>query len=422
MRYEAAFLSAVQQVRTEGRYRVFAELERNAQTYPLVRNHGPGPDQVIIWCGNDYLGQGIRPDVIAAGREALEVMGAGAGGTRNISGTNRLHVELERELADLHGKDAALLFTSGYISNSATLSTLGKLFPNLIIFSDEKNHASMIEGIRFSGSEKKIFRHNDLEHLEELLAAEPISRPKLIAFESLYSMDADFSPIAKVCDLADKYEAMTYLDEVHAVGLYGEFGGGVSERDGVAHRITIIEGTLAKAFGCHGGYIAASVATIDAMRCHAAGFIFTTSLPPATIGAAIASIRDLKKGQALRTRHQDRASRLKAKLAQAGLPMMDSPSHIVPVRVGCPVLTKKITDALMLEYGIYVQPINYPTVPKGTERLRLTPTPFHTDEMIDDFVGALKSIFTRYSIANDHVHAPGSLAGVKGVCPHGMKA
>lgn len=413
MRYEAAFLSAVQKIKSEGRYRVFAELERDVTTYPMVRNHGHGPDHVVIWCGNDYLGQGLRPEVIAAGRAAIEQMGSGSGGTRNISGTHRLHVELEKELADLHGKDAGLLFTSGYVSNSATLSTLGKLFPDLVIFSDEKNHASMIEGIRFSGAERRIFRHNDLAHLEELLASEPIGRAKLIAFESLYSMDGDFGPITQICDLADKYEAMTYLDEVHAVGMYGARGGGVSERDGVAHRLTIIEGTLAKAFGCHGGYITASHSVIDAMRSTAAGFIFTTSLPPATMASAIASIRSLKQDHALRSRHQERAARLKAKLAQADLPLMDSPSHIVPVKVGCPVLTKKISDALMLEYGIYVQPINYPTVPKGTERLRLTPNPFHTDQMIDDLVGALADVFFRYRVANDR--APSESA----ICPFG---
>lgn len=417
MRYEAAFLSAVRKVKSEGRYRVFAELERDVATYPLVRNHGPGPDHVVIWCGNDYLGQGLRPEVIAAGRAAIGKMGAGSGGTRNISGTHHLHVELERELANLHGKDAGLLFTSGYVSNSATLSTLGKLFPDLVIFSDEKNHASMIEGIRFAGVERRIFRHNDLAHLEELLAIEPVARPKLIAFESLYSMDGDFSPISAICDLADRYEAMTYLDEVHAVGMYGEHGGGVSERDGVASRLTIIEGTLAKAFGCHGGYIAASHAVIDAMRSNAAGFIFTTSLPPATIASAIASIRSLKSDRALRNRHQERAARLKSKLRQAGLPLMDSPSHIVPVKVGCPVLTKKISDALMLEYGIYVQPINYPTVLKGTERLRLTPNPFHTDEMIDDLVKALTEVFARNSVANDR--APAAFHATGTDCPFG---
>ncbi len=415
MRYEAAFLSAIQKIKSEGRYRVFAELERDVSQYPLVRNHGPGPENVVIWCGNDYLGQGLRPEVIAAGRAALEQMGAGSGGTRNISGTHHLHVTLEQELADLHGKEAGLLFTSGYVSNSATLSTLGKIFPNLIIFSDEKNHASMIEGIRFSGVARKIFRHSDLAHLEELLAMEPIGRPKLIAFESLYSMDGDFAPLAAICDLAEKYEAMTYLDEVHAVGMYGDHGGGVSQRDGIAHRLTIIEGTLAKAFGCHGGYIAASHTIIDAIRSLAAGFIFTTSLPPTTIAAAIASIQSLKPDAALRARHQERAARLKTKLRQAGLPLMESPSHIVPVKVGCPVLTKKISDALMMDYGIYVQPINYPTVPKGTERLRLTPNPFHTDQMIDDLVSALTEVFSRNRIANDRLSREETDAGAK--CP-----
>ncbi|MEN3930132.1 5-aminolevulinate synthase [Microvirga sp. W0021] len=401
MHYEAAFLSAIQKVKSEGRYRVFARLERDKDIYPLARNHGPGPEHVVIWCGNDYLGQGLRPEVIDAGKSALDRMGAGSGGTRNISGTHQLHIALEKELSSLHNKEAALLFTSGYVSNSATLSTLGKIFPDLIIFSDENNHASMIEGIRFSGSERKIFRHNDLDHLEELLKAERYDRPKLIAFESLYSMDGDFGPINEICDLADQYGAMTYLDEVHAVGMYGHNGGGVSQQDHAEKRLTIIEGTLAKAFGCHGGYIAASKAVIDAIRSYAAGFIFTTSLPPATVSAAIASIRSLTQDNKIRLRHQERAARLKRMLREAELPLMDSPSHIVPVKVGCPVLTKKISDTLMVEYGIYVQPINYPTVPKGTERLRLTPNPFHTDKMMDDLVLALGETFARYRVAND---------------------
>jgi 5-aminolevulinate synthase len=402
MDYESRFAEAVEAVRHEGRYRVFAHLERVAGRYPRAINHGPGPDEVVVWCSNDYLGQGCNPVVIDAGREAMKRMGAGSGGTRNISGTNDLHVRLERTLAGLHDTEAALLFTSGYVSNSATLKTLGALFPGLVIFSDALNHASMIEGIRHSGAAKRIWRHNDLAHLEELLAAEDPDTPKLIAFESVYSMDGDVAPIHAICDLADRYGAMTYLDEVHAVGMYGERGGGVSERDGAAHRLTVIEGTLAKAFGCMGGYIAASAACVDAIRCSAAGFIFTTSPPPAVTGAALASVEYLMAHPELRTQHQERAARLKRLLRAAGLPVMASQTHIVPVLVGDPVLAKAATDRLMTAHGIYIQPINYPTVPKGTERLRITPSPFHDDALMDGLVTALTETWDTLGIGKRH--------------------
>ena len=389
MDYEKTFKTAVADVKAEGRYRVFADLERIAGEFPYARNHGPGPDRVVVWCSNDYLGQGQNPQVIEAACRAARTMGAGSGGTRNISGTHHLHVMLERSLAELHGKEAALLFTSGYVSNAATLSTIAKLIPGCIILSDAMNHASMIDGIRQAGCEKVVFRHNDLEHLEELLAATDPALPKLIAFESVYSMDGDVAPIAGICDLADRYGAMTYLDEVHAVGLYGKRGGGISERDGVAHRLTVIEGTLAKAYGCMGGYIAGSEALVDALRSYAAGFIFTTSLPPAIAGAALASIEYLKQHDELRQRHQERAATLKRRLVAAGLPVMPSQTHIVPILIGGPECAKGITDYLMSEHGIYVQPINYPTVPKGTERLRLTPTPFHDDEVMNGLLEAL---------------------------------
>ncbi|MGI9384677.1 MAG: 5-aminolevulinate synthase, partial [Methyloligellaceae bacterium] len=366
---------------------------------PMARNHGPGPDRVVVWCSNDYLGQGQNPDVIAALKEAADAMGAGSGGTRNISGTHHLHVLLEKELAALHGKEAALLFTSGYVSNAATLSTLTKLLPGCIIYSDALNHASMIDGIRQSGCEKRIYRHNDVAHLRELLAADDPGRPKLIAFESVYSMEGDVSPIAAICDLADEFGAMTYLDEVHAVGLYGRQGGGISERDGVAHRLTVIEGTLAKAFGCMGGYIAGSAALVDAVRSYAPGFIFTTSLAPAIAGAALASVRHLKAHDELRQAHQERAARLKHRLAAHDIPCMPSSTHIVPVLVGCPVRAKQATDTLMQGFGIYVQPINYPTVPKGTERLRLTPSPLHDDALMDELVAALVEIWNRLELS-----------------------
>jgi 5-aminolevulinate synthase len=393
--YENIFAAAVSSVKSEGRYRVFANLERIAGEFPFARNHGAGPERVVIWCSNDYLGQGQNAAVLDALVDAARRMGAGSGGTRNISGTHHLHVELERELADLHCKEAALLFTSGYVSNSATLSTVGKLLPNCVIFSDEFNHASMIDGIRHSGCERSIFRHNDMHHLKQLLAGAGSGRPKLIAFESVYSMDADIAPIARICDLADKYGAMTYLDEVHGVGLYGANGGGVSEREGQAQRLTIIEGTLAKAFGGMGGYIAASAQLVDAVRSYAPGFIFTTSLPPAVVGAALASVRHVRRHEELRHRLRGRAWQLKRLLASAGLPVMPSHTHIVPVFVGCPIRAKQICDLLLVEYGIYVQPINYPTVPKGTERLRLTPSPVHDDSLMRELVSALVAVWRR---------------------------
>jgi len=403
MDYEKVFETAVADVKAEGRYRVFADLERIAGEFPYARNHGAGPDRVVVWCSNDYLGQGQNALVIDAACEAARSMGAGSGGTRNISGTHHLHVTLERSLADLHGKEAALLFTSGYVSNSATLSTIAKLMPGCIIFSDAMNHASMIDGIRQSGCEKRVFRHNDVEHLEELLAAADPARPKLIAFESVYSMDGDVAPIAGICDLADRYSAMTYLDEVHAVGLYGKHGGGISERDGVADRLTVIEGTLAKAFGCMGGYIAGSAALVDAVRSHASGFIFTTSLPPAIVGAALASVEYLKQHDELRQRHQERAKTLKRRLVAAGLPVMPSETHIVPILIGGPECAKGITDYLMAEHGIYVQPINYPTVPKGTERLRLTPTPFHDDILMNRLLEALLAAWQKAHLKLEQV-------------------
>ena len=401
MDYEAAFKNAVEQVRAEGRYRVFADLKRHRGDFPLATwtaDNGEERD-VVVWCSNDYLGQGQNPIVIAAMHKAIDEAGSGSGGTRNISGTTHYHVELEHELADLHGKQAALLFTSGYVSNEATLATLTKILPGLITFSDELNHASMIAGIRNGRGAFKVFRHNDVQHLEQLLAEAPADAPKLVAFESVYSMDGDISDIAATAALAKKYGAITYLDEVHAVGLYGLRGGGVSERDGVADQIDIIEGTLGKAFGVMGGYITASADLVDAIRSYAAGFIFTTSLPPALTAGAVASIRWLKDHNEVRIRHQERAEALKRRFAAAGLPVMPSVSHIVPVLVGDPVHCKMVSDMLLADHGIYVQPINYPTVPRGTERLRFTPTPFHTDAMMDDLVGALERLWSHCNIA-----------------------
>ncbi|MEW6596103.1 MAG: 5-aminolevulinate synthase [Pseudomonadota bacterium] len=400
MDYKSAFGSAVESVRSEGRYRVFADLKRYAGDFPRAswtRPDGSKKD-VVVWCSNDYLGQGQNPVVLQAMHEAIDAVGSGSGGTRNISGTTRYHVELEEELADLHGKDAALLFTSGYVANEAALSTLYKILPGLIIFSDALNHASMIAGIRNGGGARHIFRHNDLAHLEELLAAAPVNAPKLIAFESVYSMDGDIADLAGTIALAKKYNALTYLDEVHAVGLYGHRGAGVAERDGVMAEIDIIEGTLGKAFGVMGGYIAADATLVDAIRLFAAGFIFTTSLPPSLAAGAAASIRWLKEHDEVRQRHQERAATLKSRFKAAGLPVMPSVSHIVPVLVADPVHCKMVSDLLLSDFGIYVQPINYPTVPRGTERLRFTPTPFHSDAMMDDLVRAMNALWTRCNV------------------------
>src|SRR5436190_11815144 len=398
MDYKAAFTSALEQVRQEGRYRVFADLKRHRGEFPRAtwtRADGSESD-VIVWCSNDYLGQGQNPIVTDAMKAAIDSAGAGSGGTRNISGTTHYHVQLERELADLHGKEAALLFTSGYVSNEASLSTLYRILPGLIIFSDALNHNSMISGIRTGDrAQRRVFRHNDLQHLEELLAAAPADAPKLIALESVYSMDGDVAPIAEICDLADKYEALTYLDEVHAVGMYGARGGGISEREGLAHRLTIIEGTLGKAFGVMGGYIAADRNIVDVVRSYAPGFIFTTSLSPVLVAGALASVRHLKASSAEREAQQARAARLKDVFAAARLPVMPSVTHIVPLLVGDPVKTKKISDILLAEYGIYVQPINYPTVPRGTERLRFTPGPAHSEQMMLDLARALVEIWDR---------------------------
>jgi 5-aminolevulinate synthase len=394
--YDSIFKSAIKRLHDEGRYRVFIDILRTKGSYPNAHCFGGnGPKPVTVWCSNDYLGMGQHPAVIEAMETALRQVGAGSGGTRNISGNTHYHMELEAELAELHGKDGALLFTSGYVSNEAALSTLGKLLPGCVIFSDELNHASMIAGIKNSGCEKRVFRHNDLEHLEQLLDECDSDLPKLIAFESVYSMDADIAPIAALCDLAEKYGALTYLDEVHAVGMYGEHGGGISERDQVAHRLTIIEGTLGKAFGVMGGYVAASQAIIDCIRSYAPGFIFTTSLSPVLVAGALASVRHLKTSSTEREEQQASAAMLKKKFAASGLPVMPSVTHIVPLLVGCPIRAKKISDILLAEYGLYVQPINFPTVQRGTERLRFTPGPCHTAEMMDELTAALVEIWSR---------------------------
>ncbi|WP_370251998.1 5-aminolevulinate synthase [Nioella sp.] len=395
MNFDAALDAALNRLHEEGRYRTFIDIERRRGQFPhAVWKKADGSEQdITVWCGNDYLGMGQHPVVLEAMHKALEDTGAGSGGTRNISGTTVYHKELEAELADLHQKEAALLFTSAYIANDATLSTLPKLFPGLIIYSDELNHASMIEGIRRNGGAKRIFKHNDLADLRAKLEADDPAAPKLIAFESIYSMDGDFGPIEELCDLADEFGALTYLDEVHAVGMYGPRGGGVAERDGLLDRIDIINGTLGKAFGVHGGYIAASAKMCDAVRSYAPGFIFTTSLPPVVAAGAAASVRHLKTDQALRDLHQERAAVLKLRLKGMGLPIIDHGSHIVPVIVGDPVHTKKISDMLLSEYGIYVQPINFPTVPRGTERLRFTPSPVHDPKMLDGLVRAMDKLW-----------------------------
>ena len=401
MKHLEAFETALQAIHDEGRYRVFVDLKRHRGQFPrATARFEHGEREIIVWCSNDYLGMGQDPDVLDAMHEAIDNFGAGSGGTRNISGTTRYHVDLEAELASLHGKSGALLFTSGYVANDATLATLGKILPNLIIYSDALNHASMIEGIRRSGADRRIFRHNDVEHLRALLENDDPERPKLIAFESVYSMDGDVGPIEQICDLADEFNALTYLDEVHAVGMYGQEGAGVAQRDEVMHRVDIIEGTLGKAYGVMGGYIAAHETMIDAIRSTASGFIFTTSTCPVMAAGALASIRKLRsdEGRKLRKSHQAQAALLKQKLEDAGLPVMPSETHIVPLLVGDPEKCKALSDTLLFDFGIYVQPINYPTVPKGTERLRFTPGPVHTEAMMNDLVAAILAVWKQLGL------------------------
>ncbi|MEH6494166.1 MAG: 5-aminolevulinate synthase [Pseudomonas marincola] len=399
MDYDNVFEQAIQNLKTENRYRIFTEIGRQAGNFPRATKHTNGTvSEVVIWCSNDYLGMGQNPKVLTAMKDAVDRYGAGSGGTRNISGNTHMICELERELADLHGKESALVFTSGFVSNDATISTLGKLMPGAIILSDELNHASMIDGVRHSGCEKVIFKHNDVKDLEAKLQKIDPDRPKVIAFESVYSMDGDISPMKEICDLADKYNAMTYLDEVHAVGLYGPRGGGIAEREGLMDRIDIMEGTLGKAFGVVGGFITSSANIVDSIRSYASGFIFTTTLPPVVGAGALASVKHLKNSQTERNSHQERAATLKRMLEEAGLPVLQTPTHIVPVMVYDAALCKQASDMLLNEYGIYIQPINYPTVPRGEERLRITPSPLHDDNMMAALVSALKDVWGRLGL------------------------
>ena len=399
MDYDGIFSNAIAGIKDEGRYRVFMDIERKNGDFPSAIWHTEaGEKEIVVWCSNDYLGMGQHPDVIKSMKDAIDKVGTGSGGTRNISGTHHYHVMLEEELADLHDKEAALLFTSGYNSNEASISTIAKLLPGCIIYSDKLNHASMINGVLGGKCEKRIFRHNDVEHLEQLLSNDDPKKPKIILFESVYSMDGDFAPIQEFCDLADKYNCMTYMDEVHAVGMYGPRGGGVAEELGLMDRVDIIEGTLGKAFGLMGGYITASKNIVDCVRSFAAGFIFTTSLSPTITAGALASVRHLKNSTIERVVHQERAATLKTKMREAGLPVMPSNSHIVPLLVGDPIICKQVSDMLLNEYGIYVQPINYPTVPRGTERLRFAPNPLHNDDMMEHLVTSLKAVWLKLKI------------------------